>query len=277
MMKDTPRRMRIGGLLAAACLGLACAGLDLGGNSDQATADAFAAALEATRAAEAAASTATANSVATIDALPDTPAPTSTQFPTRTPDTAATAAVEATLTPIRAALSGYGVDPNQGQLGWVHAPKTIELNTYLDTAFATDYPTLLARNFVVEADVTWQTRTGLAGCGFIFRADQSENAYAMGIARGATGVGVFNLIRGGRPSRSTWETSDAPATNFQNGDTNRLAIVGRETTFALYVNGQFTFQVSDAELPAGLVAFAALSESGTSICTYNNGWLWVLD
>lgn len=255
---------------------LACGSLPFGSDNN-ATAVAFGAALEATRAADSANSTAAAAVTATVKALPTTPGPTATAFPSRTPDSAATQSAEATLSPIRAALAGYGVDPNKGFLGWAHAPKTIEIRTYLAQDYATDYPNVITRNFVVQADVTWETRTGLAGCGFVFRADQEKNFYGMGVARGATGVSVFDVFHKGRGSRRAWVTHDARATNWQNGDTNRLAIVAQETLFTLYVNGQFTQQESNGEFQAGGVAFAALSESGTSICTFNNGWLWILD
>ncbi len=266
------------GLLAAVSLMLACTGLgDLLGNSQKATADAFAQSLELTRLAEAITGTSNANSTATTRAQTPTPAPTATPLPTFTPDAAATAAVEATLTPIREALSSYGIDPNQGYLGWASDPKTIELDHYLATAYDEQFLFVATRNFVVQADVTWTTRTGLAGCGYIFRADQDKNAYALGIARGAEGVALFNLVRQGKVANDKWQSEYAPATNWQNGDTNRLAIVAQENTFNLYVNGQFTMQVVDNEFPGGAVAFAALSESGTSICTYTNGWLWILD
>jgi hypothetical protein len=277
MTPITPSK-RWAGLLAVVSLMLACSGLgDLLGNSQQATADAFAQQLEMTRLSDALTGTASANATATVRAQSPTPAPTATPLPTSTPDAAATAAAEATLTPIHDALSSYGIDPNQGYLGWASDPKTIELNHYLDTAYDDQFLFVATRNFVVQADVTWTTRTGLAGCGFIFRADQEKNAYAMGIARGAQGVAVFNLVRQGKVANNKWQSQYAPSTNFRNGDTNRLAIVAQETTFSLYVNNQFTLQINDGELQAGAVAFAALSESGTSICTYNNGWLWILD
>jgi hypothetical protein len=277
-MPHPSKRIRWGGLALLVVVSLACA--DLGGlfgaGSEQATADAFATSIEGTRLASGSTSTAQSAASATTRALPTTPAPTATLLPTRTPDTAATAAAEATLTPIRADLAAYGIDPNQGRLAWVHSPKTIELQSYGAQDYVTDFPNIVTRNFVVQADVTWQTWTGLAGCGFVFRADQEQNFYGFGIARGALGVSVFDVYRNGRAA-GAWQTQDAPATNWHNGETNRLAVVAIENTFTLFVNGQFTQQMSDNQLQAGVVAFAALSESGLSICTFNNGWLWSLD
>ena len=57
----------------------------------------------------------------------------------------------------------------------------------------------------------------------------------------------------------------------------RVAVVAQNDQFRLFVNGQLTEVVSDSDLQAGIVALAALSESGTSKCTFSNGWLWLLD
>jgi hypothetical protein len=258
---------------------LACAlpgGLG-GPDPSQATAEALSTGIESTRLASGATSTAEANATSTTRAQPTEVPPTVTPLPTVTPNAAATAQAEATVEPIRGYLASYGVDPSQGRLGWVHQPKTIELQSYGAQDYTTDFPSVVTRNFVVQADVTWETRTGLAGCGFIFRADQSQNFYGMGIARGATGVSVFDVFLGGRSTQGGFEVADAPTTNWRNGETNRLAIVGQENVFTLFVNGQFTHQRSDNTLQSGIVAFAALSESGLSICTFNNGWLWILD
>jgi hypothetical protein len=278
-MSKSGTRLRWSSLLAAVVLTmLACGGVgDLVGGGEEATAQALSTALENTRAASAVTTTAEANASATVEAQPTTPVPTITPLPTITPDAAATAAVEATLAPIRADLPAYGIDPSQGRLGWVHNPVTIELQTYGAQDYHTDFPTAVTRNFVVQADVTWTTRTGLAGCGYVFRADQEQNFYGVGIFRGATGVAGFAEYRLGKPVDDEIEFRDAPATLWQNGDTNRLAVVALEDQFTFYVNGQVSHQFSSSSLQAGVVAFAALSESGTSICTFNNGWLWVLD
>jgi hypothetical protein len=278
-MPTSPIWIRKGAFLLAIVLTLACVlpGGVFGPSAEEATAEALSTGIESTRLAGGQTSTAGANATSTQRAQPTTPAPTVTPLPSVTPDSAATAAVEATLAPIRGYLSGYGIDPGQGRLGWAHAPVTIELQSYGAQDYATDFPNIVTRNFVVQADVTWETRTGLAGCGFIFRADQEQNFYGMGIARGATGVSVFDRFLEGRSVRGSFEVADAPTTNWRNGETNRLAIVAQENAFSLFVNGQFTHQRVDNSLQAGIVAFAALSESGLSICTFNNGWLWILD
>lgn len=275
-VRESRARFWLIGLAATVVVALACGPISIGGGS-QATAEAFAAALEATRAANALTSTAAANATATVKALPPTagPAPTAIAFSTSTPDAAATAQAEALIAPIKSDLAKYGVNPDQGYLGWMRGGITLELHTYGETAYDADAPLVPTHNFVVQADVTWQTRTGLAGCGYVIHADQSKNFYGMGVARGAEGVAVFAKYRGGRVA--DWTTFDAPAVNWQNGDTNTLTIVAQDAVFTLYVNGQRTAQVSDGEYAQGITAFAALSESGTSICTFNNGWLWVLD
>lgn len=205
-------------------------------------------------------------------------APTATGVPSQTPDLGAaeTATAEALLAPVRSALANYGISPDQGRLGWTHPTKTIELKTFHGANYATDFPNVVARDFVVQADVTWLTSTGAAGCGFVFRADESRTFYGMGVFRGAEGVAAFNEWRKGE--EADWQRfRDAPTIRSGNGETNTLAVVAEASRFRLYVNGQLTDQVTNPDLALGAVAFAAFSESGTTICTFNNGWLWILD
>jgi hypothetical protein len=215
-------------------------------------------------------------------AASDTPAP-----PTDTPEPEATATVdefalvtqtaEAAIDEIRATLPTYGVGADEGSLGWVHQPVTVEVRTFKEASYASDYPTVIVADFVAQADVTWITDTGLAGCGFMFRADpQTETFYGMGVFRGGTGVAAFNEWQNGVSAR--WDRyRDAPTTNPQNGATNTLAVVARGSQFSFYVNGQVVDTVSNADLPLGAVGFAAFSESGTTTCSFSNGWLWVLN
>ena len=248
--------------------------------SNQATAEALISLLAATSNAESAAATAAVAATDAAAAVSGVAGPTATSLPTRTPDFAATQAAEALVAPIKAALPNYGVDPNTGFLGWMHPPASISLDRYLEGDYALDpqYQSFAVHNFVVQADVTWETRTGLAGCGFAFRAATETDYYGMGIARGAQGVAVFSLFHNKKPVNDKLQTEDAAAVRDRNGDTNTLAVVGIDNTFTLYVNNQFTEKIADDTLVSpGLVAFAAFSESGTSICNFNNGWLWVLD
>jgi hypothetical protein len=214
-------------------------------------------------------------------ALPsDTPEPEPTEpAPSSTPDPGAqvTATAEAMLDTIRSALPTYGLDDETGSLGWVHSPVTVEVKTFKESAMASDYPAVVARNFLAQTDVIWLTETGLAGCGIVFRADpQTETFYGMGLFRGGLGVAGFNEWSGGVSSE--WERyRDAPSTNAANGATNTIAVLAREAEFSFYVNGVPVDTVSDASLGQGSVGFAAFSESGTTTCSFTNGWLWLLD
>ena len=68
-----------------------------------------------------------------------------------------------------------------------------------------------------------------------------------------------------------------PAFEWQNNTTNRIAVVARGDTFTLYTNGTRIGEVTDSTYNRGFVAMVALSESGRTVCEFDNAWLWSLD
>src|SRR3990172_2503577 len=80
----------------------------------------------------------------------------------------ATATVAA---PVLAELPTYNVDTTQGQVGWLHPPAKIELDGKNQFGYANDFMQVIAKDFVLAADVTWDTQYGSSGCGFMFRSD----------------------------------------------------------------------------------------------------------
>lgn len=103
----------------------------------------------------------------------DTPVPT----PTTTPDVTATAAARATaamedkIAKIAPELEKLGIAPDSGSLVWqADDPISMTVTTYMEKTHyqITDDP---VSDFVLFTDVTWNSSSGLAGCGLIFRAD----------------------------------------------------------------------------------------------------------
>ena len=70
---------------------------------------------------------------------------------------AAQAERAAAIEPIRAEVASYGVDPNQGDLGFTHPPISIEVTDFEDSDFANQNLLTIARDFVLAADVTWNS------------------------------------------------------------------------------------------------------------------------
>ena len=70
---------------------------------------------------------------------------------------------------------------------------------------------------------------------------------------------------------------DAPSLDIRLDSTNTVALVGQGSKFTAYINGQDMGSVTDSQLTEGAVGFAASQESGKTTCTFENGWLWILN
>lgn len=198
-------------------------------------------------------------------------------------DDAAIAATEQALVPVLAELPGYGIDPvTEGRAGWIHPPVVLETFGPNQYDYANRYLATIATDFVIAADITWNTTTGLAGCGFLFRSDGNEealNGYLMVATRGGNGqVAFMTLIDGELGDPESWNALGN--IDWQNDATNHIALVVRGGQFMVYANGVQvrTFTPPDnAQYERGFVAMVALSESGTTRCQFDNSWLWLLN
>ena len=232
----------------------------------------------------------------------DTPEPvaTATVGPTVTATTNATAtaaaeeeAAEATavsatataITPILAELPNYGVDPANGEVAWIHPPVTIEATGYMTYTYANRRIATLVEDFVMSADITWNTRFGTTGCGFVLRSDGNEegyNQYIVLATRASSGAVLFTIMEDGDVKRNEITNINAggldPAFEWQNDTTNNMTIVARGNTFEIYTNGTKLDEVTPSiAFERGFVAFVALNESGTTTCHYDNAWLWLIE
>lgn len=195
---------------------------------------------------------------------------------------AAQAERAAIIEPIRAEVASYGVDPNQGDLGFTHPPISIEVTDFEASDYANQNLFTIARDFVLAADVTWNSQYAESGCGFVLRSDGKEealNQYIMGLTRGAQGHVLFaeqvqgdvdlNLVT------DIYANGIDPQFEWQNDTTNRMAVVGRGQEFTIYSNGTRLGTVTGkAGFEEGFVAFIAVNRSGGIRCDYDNAWLW---
>jgi hypothetical protein len=195
---------------------------------------------------------------------------------------AANAEQAAILEPIKAEVASYGVDPNQGNLGFTHPPVTIEENDFEDVDWKNQNLLTVARDFVLAADVTWNSAFAESGCGFAVRSDGDEedpSQYLIGLTRGAQGHVLFaeqvvgdvdlNLVT------DIYANGIDPRFEWQNDTTNRIAIVGQGQNFTIYSNGTRLGTITgQAAFEEGFVAFFALNRSGGVRCHFDNAWLW---
>ncbi len=243
------------------------------------------------------------------------------------------------MAPVVAELPRYNVDPASGYTAWIHQPAVIDLNGFSQTGFANDYPQITAKDFVIVADITWNTKNSLSGCGFMFRSNgdaKKPNQYMVLITRVATGHMGWLALMNGQVSnfREYFPKDQDKSFNWFNDSTNRLAVVARGNLIDMYTNGTLIGEVDitqgppdatlkapkivipDGVVPAqleqfqqlanqqdqgnnqikaqlndskknfalnkpflydGLLGFLAASDSGHTICTFQNAWLFILN
>ena len=248
----------------------------------------------------------------------------------------ATAAAEA---PIKGELSIYGIETENGHVAWIHPPVTLDVDSYMAMDYANDYPATVVKDFVMAADITWNTEYGTSGCGFMLRSDGDQNTpstYVALITRGASGHLLFGIVEKGEPDGGYdfFPREFDHSFDWHNDVTNRLTVMGRGSVFTFYTNGikigevdlkspppkpvipappaalpagadatqvsqyeqrlkEYKNQVeqiqenyasllsrfeSDAPIyESGFVGLVAVSESGHTICSFDNAWLWMFD
>jgi hypothetical protein len=243
------------------------------------------------------------------------------------------------MAPVVAELPLYGVDPAAGYVAWMHNPLTLDLDGYMTSSYANDYPLITAADFVLVSDITWNAVSSLSGCGFMFRSNGDEDEpdlYSVLITRTANGYLAFTATADGELANFHYFYPRDVDRSFSwfNEATNRLAVVARGDLIGLYTNGNLIAEVNthdppqsivttmpESELPPGaspeqvqdymnmaaqygdtvdninsqiaearanfatrqpfytdgLLGFMAMNQSGSSTCTFENAWLFILN
>jgi hypothetical protein len=239
VMKNRPWIVICSGiaLLGAA---LACSFSPL---EDTSSGDATAAALRTSIAANATQAAGIESTTQAEQAQPPATQPVSTVQPSQATEPAVeTGPTQTALAPIRGELSLYGLDPEQGELGWIHPPLTMEVDEYRGSKFDTAFPLTVASDFVLASDITWDTEYGGSGCAFVFRSDGNEDQpsqYIVAASRISNGRVFFAVMSQGElvVGKDFYANGIDPKFDASNGATNHLAVVGQGSTFTIYSNG----------------------------------------
>jgi hypothetical protein len=244
-------------LLAILCMvlvQLACSG---SGNSDtDATVEALAVSIALTATAEASGNDNPEDELKTavVESTDQAIDSGATQEAQSTLSAADLAATEAALAPIIADLPNYGVDPNEGEAGWIHPPFSLDLDGYMQNDSKNYFIYTIVEDFVLSADITWNTQYGTSGCGFVLRADGNEekpNQYMVVASRAALGHVVFTTMAEGDfiLNKDIFAGFEDPTFDWQNDSTNRLTIVARGRDFSIYSNGYLIAKIRSGEPP----------------------------
>lgn len=163
-------------------------------------------------------------------------------------------ATAAAFAPILASLPKYGVDPAEGRLAWVHPPVTLDASGYHQFEYVNYYLGTLATDFVMSADITWDTVGSTSGCGFVLRSDGNQAALSQYLAiltRVASGHFLFATMSKGEvvTGRDIYARYRDQSFDWQNNTTNRLTVVGRGNRFWVYTNDTLIGEIDPSAPP----------------------------
>jgi len=142
--------------------------------------------------------------------------------------------------PVMAELPYFGVDPDaEGHPGWVHPPLTLTAKGYHTATYGNQYPQTVMRDGVLSSKITWDTKYGSGGCGFVVRANGNEQApseYVILMMRSSQLL--FTVIKDGELAnlRVLFIRDHDRQFDWHNGATNQLTVVLRDNRIALYTN-----------------------------------------
>lgn len=218
----------------------------------------------------------------------NTPEPTATETLTPSPtiDLAATAAFEETeavgalLGTIDQTLSQYGYSVSEGSLGFAGTePIALSVVSFGTIVFEPIAEAREFSNFAISMDITWDSTSGLAGCGLIFRSepDLVGGAQYMFRTLRLSGLPAWTVEQWDFGQfQSTLRTEPNDAIDLDSGSTNNFVIIADGNTLTIYANGERLTGLTISQLTTGRMAVLTWQESGETTCLYDNYWIWEL-
>jgi hypothetical protein len=184
-------------------------------------------------------------------------------------DNAAYQATATAILPVLEELPRYGVGALQGDVAWLHRPISINLNGYQQYGYANDFPEITAKDFVLAADISWNTQFGSSGCGFMFRSDANKKTpsqFMVLITRFAYGTLVFSAMVDGNVTNMQvyYPWTKDKAFNWQNDTTNRLVVVARGRMMDIYTNGVKIAELDTTRQPPSTLNLPAMPDLPTN-------------
>lgn len=214
--------------------------------------------------------------------------PTATPVPTATPNFKATktavaqATEQAQIAKIKTELEALGL-PTAGSLGWFSAePDRIGLTEYNSSYYNSIVNGKKFSNFVLKVDISWFSKSGLAGCGVIFRADspsiEAANHYEFVTMRlaGAPAWEFEYYDKGIFTTNLSGKTQYSKNIEIANGSSNTYYLVVDGDNMSVYAKGKLLGKATSSEISTGSLAWFGFQESGETSCSFKNAWLWVL-
>jgi hypothetical protein len=179
-------------------------------------------------------------------------------------------------------LEKYNLSTDGGYLAWAEGTFDIQTDTYGETRVYSPYEDIYVSDFVLQTDVTWETQTGFAGCGIIFRSNgdllKAPQYQMLFIRLQGFPLWDFEYYKNGKFQSSLLPNGalSTGALDDAQGSTNQITLVVQDTKMTAYGNGDRMSTAIDGRVKEGAVGFLATQESGETICTFENTWVWAL-
>ncbi len=218
-----------------------------------------------------------------------TPEPTPTATFTATPNFRATATAEAEaaaaekLAQVVVEIEKLSVDPAGGALAWYQpagASEVLQTETY-DALIIREMNDIAYKDFVMRVDITWESTSGLAGCGIVLRSEDNleQGEQYQFFAFRLSGAPAWNieLWRYGQWQSTTtgeWKFNDA--IKLDNGATNSYWFIARGTNLQVYANSTRIGTVNITRRSEGEFGYLLYHESGKTSCTFSNAYIYTL-
>jgi hypothetical protein len=151
-------------------------------------------------------------------------------------------------------LPVYELDVEEGKLVWVHPPVKIIANEDNQAVFRQDHISVNVENFLVGADIRWQTSSNASGCGFSLRThgeNRNLNRYLVILTRVSYGHIQFTALSEGKPANIKEIYLDGldPQFSWENQSSNWLAVKAQGNLLTIYVNQTRIGEIDAASPP----------------------------
>jgi hypothetical protein len=177
---------------------------------------------------------------------------------------------------------GYSADT--GSLAWMNdRPLPITISSYNTYDLIPVAAGQSFTDFVLKADVTWDSTSGFIICGFWFRAqgdDIDAEHYKFQTIRlsgwPSWDVEYWDFNRWKATISPGGKIINTPHIDQEQGSTNTFILAAEGNLMTIYANGHRLGKVTINSLNEGLIGLYGWQDTGDTTCAFDNVWLWDL-
>lgn len=138
-------------------------------------------------------------------------------------------------------LPVYNASPSYGHVGAIYEPISLTADGYHASQSSNKEGDPVIKDFLLAADITWDSEYGNAGCGFTFRSDNNQNApdeYRVVLSRISGGRIDFYALAKGKiaNTRVFYAIPYDPSFKWESGTTNRLTLGVKDNNVYIFSN-----------------------------------------